>query len=291
MSKILLNRKNFHFATFYKFTPLRKLREFRSELMDKGNSLGLIGLILLAEEGLNSTIAGARDNIDTFLSYLKSKPGFEDMEVKYSSSTLKRMPFRKLKVKLKKEIVTMGIAGVDPPASRGNYVEPEDWNALISDPDVLLVDARNVYEYRLGSFQGAVDPRTLTFRQFPGTVKALIENRQPKKVAMFCTGGIRCEKASSYVRNLGFDQVYHLHGGILKYLETVPESESTWNGRCFVFDGRITVNHDLEAEPQPLCSTCGQVMLPKEGSDEYECIQCIEYPSQKPVKIPESCGV
>ncbi len=282
MTKTIGNKRvQYAFATYYKFTPITNPEQLKAELQRLGDDLNLIGIILLAGEGINSTIAGSRENIDSFIAALRSRDGFHDLEVKYSSANLNRKPFRKLKIRIKKEIVTMGVEGIDAAANSGTYVEAEQWDELISDPEVLVIDTRNAYEYRLGSFDRAVDPRTLNFRQFPEAAKNMIEETKPKKVAMFCTGGIRCEKATAYVKNLGIENVYHLHGGILKYLETIPKEKSSWNGRCFVFDGRITVNHNLTAEPEPLCPRCGQVMIQNPQDKNYECVHCEEFPMDR----------
>jgi UPF0176 protein len=274
-----MNKIEYQFATFYRFAHIDDPEALRADLQNFGEELGIIGIVLLAPEGLNSTIAGDGPSIEQFLGRIRAIPGFAGTEAKYSSASLARKPFRRLRVRVKREIVTMGIDGIDPATQAGTYVEPHRWNDLISDPEVLLIDTRNVYEYRIGTFEGAEDPRTLNFRQFPDTVKKMIAERRPKKIALFCTGGIRCEKATSFVRRLGIDEVYHLKGGILKYLETVPEEDSRWKGKCFVFDGRITVDHDLEAVPEPLCPDCGQVMTPETVSGEYRCIQCLEFPT------------
>ncbi|MGI9257087.1 MAG: rhodanese-related sulfurtransferase [Salinispira sp.] len=267
---------NYFFASFYHFTELENLPRLRDEFLSYRGDI--LGLIILADEGINGTIAGSREIVTSFVSRLCGKLGLDEEHVKHSQAVMKRKPFRRLKIKIKDEIVTSGIPNLDVEKFKGTYVEPDNWNEFINDPDVLLVDVRNVYEHRIGTFAGARDPKTLNFRQFPQAIERIISEEQPEKIAMFCTGGIRCEKASAYLRQRGFDNVYHLHGGVIRYLEQISAKNSLWNGKCFVFDGRITVNHNLEAEPEPLCRVCGQVMLKVPESGEYECYQCIEYP-------------
>jgi UPF0176 protein len=241
-------------AALYKFVTLSDYHALREPLLDTCLKAGTRGTLLLAPEGINGTIAGSRAAIDTVLAYLRSDPRLADLEHKESRD--ERMPFHRMKVKLKKEIVTMGVAGVDPNARVGTYVRPRDWNALVSDPEVLLIDTRNDYECDIGTFRGAVDPRTVNFREFPDYVRANLDPAIHKKVAMFCTGGIRCEKASAFMLNEGFAEVYHLQGGILKYLEEVPPEESIWEGECFVFDNRVAVNHRLEKGRYDQCHGC-----------------------------------
>ncbi|MBK6738574.1 MAG: rhodanese-related sulfurtransferase [Haliea sp.] len=241
-------------AALYKFVGLPDYHALREPLLDACLTAGTRGTLLLAPEGINGTIAGSREAIDAVLGYLRSDPRLADLEHKESRD--ERMPFHRMKVKLKKEIVTMGVAGVDPNARVGTYVRPQDWNALVSDPEVLLIDTRNDYECDIGSFKGAVDPRTVNFREFPDYVRANLDPAIHKKVAMFCTGGIRCEKASAFMLGEGFEEVYHLQGGILKYLEEVPPDESIWEGECFVFDNRVAVNHRLEKGRYDQCHGC-----------------------------------
>lgn len=220
------------------------------------------GTLLLAKEGINGTIAGLPDDIHAVLDYLRLDPRLKDLE--HKASYADKHPFYRMKVKLKKEIVTMGVEGVDPNQVVGTYVRPEDWNALISDPDVILLDTRNDYEVHIGTFKGAVDPKTSTFREFPRFVEQTLDKTKHKKVAMFCTGGIRCEKASSYMKQQGFEEVYHLQGGILKYLETVPQAQSLWEGECFVFDQRVAVKHGLEVGDYDQCYACRMPLSPEE---------------------------
>jgi len=224
-------------ATFYHFANLADYKSMRSVIIDFCNSHDLKGMILLAEEGINSTIAGSRAGVDALLSYLRSDPRLQALEHKESDCDV--MPYQKLRVRLKKELVKFGVSGIDPSREVGIYVEPKDWNALIADPDVLVIDTRNVYEVDFGTFQGAIDPNLDFFYEFPKYVEENLKSNKQQKIAMFCTGGIRCEKASAYMLAQGFDEVYHLKGGILKYLAEVPTEESLWQGECFVFDDRI----------------------------------------------------
>ena len=230
--------------------------------------MGVKGTLLLAREGLNGTIAGTRQGIDMILSWLKKQPGLENLEYKESLSD--EPPFRRSKVKLKKEIVTMGVDGIDPRYSVGTYVDPQDWNSLLDDPDVVLVDTRNDYEVSVGTFEGAINPNTLSFREFPDYVQKNLDVKKHKKVAMFCTGGIRCEKSTAYLKQQGFSEVFHLKGGILKYLEHVPKQESKWQGECFVFDDRVTVDHDLNPGSFDQCHACRIPISEKDKlSDHY----------------------
>ncbi|AXS41966.1 rhodanese-related sulfurtransferase [Breoghania sp. L-A4] len=229
-------------AALYKFVSLPDFREMRDPLHGVCVENGVFGTLLLAAEGINGTIAGPEAAVRAVLDFLRADPRMADLE--HKESTASSMPFRRMKVRLKKEIVTLGVP-VDPNRSVGTYVAAEDWNALISDPDVVVIDTRNDYEVELGTFEGAIDPKTPSFRDFPAFVEASTALANKPKVAMFCTGGIRCEKASSYLVERGFGEVYHLRGGILKYLETVPEDESLWRGECFVFDERAALGHGL----------------------------------------------
>ena len=241
-------------AALYKFVSLEDYKALREPLLDICLRAGTRGTLLLAREGINGTIAGTREAIDTVLDYLHSDRRMEGLEHKESFDD--HMPFYRMKVKLKKEIVTMGVEAIDPNEVVGTYVEPRDWNALVNDPEVVLIDTRNDYEYGIGSFRGALDPKTTTFREFPAYVRQNLDPARHKKVAMFCTGGIRCEKASAFMLKEGFEEVYHLQGGILKYLEEVPENESIWEGECFVFDNRVAVNHKLEKGHYDQCYGC-----------------------------------
>lgn len=241
-------------AALYKFVTLNDFEVLREPLLDTLKAHNLKGTLLLAQEGINGTVAGSRVGIDALLEWLKADPRFAGIE--HKESYCDEPPFYRTKVKLKKEIVTLGIPAADPNRQVGHYVEPRDWNALIADPEVLVIDTRNDYEVAIGSFEGAINPGTRSFREFPGHVQAHYDPTRHKKVAMFCTGGIRCEKASSYMLGEGFDEVYHLKGGILSYLEQVPEERSLWRGDCFVFDNRVTVRHDLSEGDFDQCHAC-----------------------------------
>jgi UPF0176 protein len=244
-------------AALYKFVSLPHYTDLQAPIHAACVQNHIKGTILLAAEGINGTIAGLPENIHKVLDFLRSYPQFNGAfsNLEHKESFADEHPFYRMKVKLKKEIVTLGVA-VNPRDTVGTYVKPEDWNALISDPDVILLDTRNDYEVHIGTFKGAVNPETTTFREFPKYVKNNLDKTKHKKVAMFCTGGIRCEKASSYMLEQGFDEVYHLQGGILKYLETVPEAESLWQGECFVFDQRVAVKHGLEVGEFDQCYAC-----------------------------------
>ncbi len=241
-------------CALYKFTRLENFAELREPLLAVMEKNGVRGTLLLAAEGINGTIAASREGIDQLLDWLQSQAGLGAMD--YKESYHHRLPFNRTKVKLKKEIVTMGVESIDPNRSVGTYVNPQDWNDLISDPDVVLVDTRNDYEYEIGTFENAINPDTESFREFPAYVKQNLDPAKHKKVAMFCTGGIRCEKSTAYLKEQGFDEVYHLKGGILKYLEEVPESKSLWRGECFVFDDRVAVNHRLQKGQYDQCFAC-----------------------------------
>jgi UPF0176 protein len=254
-------------AALYKFVSLPDYHEMREPLLDVCLQAGVKGTLLLAAEGVNGTIAGSRQGVDTVLSYMRADSRLADLSHKESFD--KSQPFYRTKVKLKKEIVTMGIGGIDPNDVVGSYVKPADWNALISDPEVLLIDTRNDYEVEIGSFRGAVDPKTTSFREFPEYVREHYDPQKYKKVAMFCTGGIRCEKASAFMKHEGFDEVYHLEGGILKYLEEVPEPESLWQGECFVFDNRVSVTHGLASGEHDLCHGCRRPINSIDKQSEY----------------------
>ncbi len=254
-------------AALYKFVALPDYQSMRDPLLDTCLSLEIKGTLLLAEEGINGTVAGSRAAIDELLSYLKADPRLARLEHKESFD--EAMPFYRMKVKLKKEIVTMGVEGVDPNHVVGTYVEPKDWNALISDPDVVVVDTRNDYEFEIGSFSGAENPETQTFRQFPAYVAEKMDPAKHKKVAMFCTGGIRCEKSTAYMKEQGFEEVYHLQGGILKYLEEVPEEQSLWQGECFVFDNRVSVTHGLAVGQYDQCHGCRYPITEEDKLSEH----------------------
>ena len=241
-------------AALYKFTPFDAPEDLKGPLAAVGCNAGVKGTLLLAPEGLNGTIAGTREGIDRVLDHIRPLPGCADIECK--ESTAEDMPFQKLKVRLKREIVTMKQPQVDPTAAVGAYVDPEDWNALISAPDVAVIDTRNDYEVAIGTFDGAVDPETKSFGEFPEWWEANKDRFEGKRIAMFCTGGIRCEKSTNYLLGQGVEDVFHLKGGILKYLEEVPEDESMWSGQCFVFDKRVSVGHGLIEGDLDLCYGC-----------------------------------
>jgi UPF0176 protein len=250
-------------AAFYRFTNLKNCVSLRAPLEKLCLENGIRGTLLLASEGINGTIAGAPAGIAKVLASLRALPDCAALDVKLSSAA--KMPFHRLKVRVKREIVTMGQPGIDPRASAGTYVDPQDWNALIADPDTIVIDTRNDYEVAVGTFARAIDPKTASFRDFPEWFRQererLLEisptnGGKVPKVAMFCTGGIRCEKSTAFLKQEGVDEVYHLKGGILKYLETVPEDQSLWQGECFVFDQRVTIGHGLSAGSHILCHAC-----------------------------------
>ncbi|MDF1641316.1 rhodanese-related sulfurtransferase [Thalassolituus oleivorans] len=266
-------------CAMYKFVTLNDFELLQKPLLDEMLRLDVKGTLLLANEGINGTVAGSREGIDALLDYLRRDERLADVGTKESFDD--EMPFYRTKVKLKKEIVTMGVEGIDPKRVVGTYVKPKDWNALISDPDVILVDTRNDYEVGIGTFKGALDPNTKTFREFPQYVKENLDPQKHKKVAMFCTGGIRCEKSTAYLKEQGFDEVYHLEGGILKYLEEVPKDETLWEGECFVFDNRVTVDHDLQKGHFDQCHACRRPITEDDKQSEHyvqgvSCHHCID---------------
>ena len=268
----------FTVAALYHFTRFDDPAALKTPLSELCEASGVRGTLLLAREGINGTIAGSRAGVDAVLAHIRALPGCADMEWKQSAA--REMPFRKLKVRLKREIVTMGQPDVDPRARVGHYVEPADWNDLIRDPEVAVIDTRNDYEVAIGSFEGAVDPNTQSFGQFPAWWEANKARFHNKKIAMFCTGGIRCEKSTNWLLAQGVEEVYHLKGGILKYLEEVPADDSTWQGECFVFDGRVSVGHGLVEGPHELCHACRRPILPEDRvRPEYEqgvsCHHCV----------------
>jgi UPF0176 protein len=254
----------FTVIALYKFVALSDCEALCSDWLLVGQQHGVKGTLMLAPEGINGTVAGTAEAIAALLAHIRRDGRFADVDVKYSEAA--HLPFQRLKVKVKREIVTLGDTSVDPTQQVGRYVAPQDWNALIQDPEVLVVDTRNHYEVAIGSFVGAHNPQTHRFRDFPAYVAAHLDPQRHKKVAMFCTGGIRCEKASSLLRSQGFEQVYHLQGGILNYLAQVPAAESLWQGECFVFDERVAVGQDLAAGSYGLCEGCGHP-IPTTGKD------------------------
>jgi UPF0176 protein len=265
-------------CALYKFAVLNDYKSLRQPLLNLMLAQEVHGTLLLAAEGINGTIAGSRAGVDAIQAWIGKDKRFDGID--YKESYVDIQPFKRTKVKLKKEIVTMGVEGIDPKRIVGTYVEPKEWNELISRPDVLLVDTRNQYEVEIGTFKNAVNPATNTFREFPDYVRQNLNPAKHKKVAMFCTGGIRCEKSTAYLKEQGFDEVYHLKGGILKYLEEVPQEQSLWQGECFVFDDRVTVNHQLERGGFDQCHACRRPITEEDKlRPEYEqgisCHQCL----------------
>lgn len=242
-------------SAFYKFVAIEFPDALKETLAARGCALGLKGTILIASEGINATISGTADAMTEFMAALRSDDRFRDIISKESLNA--EHPFRRFKVKVKPEIVTFGHPNLDPAKNAGTYVRPEDWNALIQEPGVVVVDTRNFYEFGIGTFEGAIDPKTETFRDFPAFVSGSLDPARDRKVAMFCTGGIRCEKATAYMRSQGFENVYHLEGGILKYLEVVPKEQSLWRGECFIFDERIALEHGVTPGDYAQCPRCG----------------------------------
>ena len=274
-------------CAMYKFVALPHFESLRTPLLNAMTKNQIFGTLLLAAEGINGTVSGTREGIDNLLEWINQQPGLENIDSKESYDD--KIPFYRTKVKLKKEIVTMGVEGIDPKQSAGTYVQPEDWNALISDPNVVLVDTRNDYEVQVGTFKNAIDPKTISFREFPEWSKNNLDAKENKKVAMFCTGGIRCEKSTAFLKEQGFDEVYHLQGGILKYLEKVPENESLWQGECFVFDNRVTVDHNLNSGSYDQCHACRMPITEHEKTlDSYiegvSCLHCHKKVSEQQLK-------
>ena len=273
----MTNKNEILVAALYKFVEIDDLLSLQSNLYEICEKNNIMGTILIANEGINGTISGKTNEINQTISLLKSDKRFTNIEIKYSSSD--KQPFHRMKVRLKKEIVTIGLPEINPNNKVGTYVKPDDWNDLISDPNVVVIDARNKYETKIGSFQNALDPETSSFREFPDWVKKFKSSKENanKKIAMFCTGGIRCEKASSLMKEEGFEDVYHLQGGILKYLETIDRENSLWNGECFVFDQRVCLTDELEVGSYKMCFACRMPITEEEmQSEKYiEGISCI----------------
>ena len=251
-------------AALYRFVRLEDYTELQQPLLRVMLQEQVRGTLLLAVEGINGTVSGSAQGIEKLLEFLRRDRRLRDFDCKLSYTD--EMPFYRSRVKLKREIVTLGVDGIDP-ANGGTYVEPADWNALISDPEVLVVDTRNDYESAIGSFANAVHPNTRSFREFPAFVDQQLDPAKHRKVAMFCTGGIRCEKSTAYLKQRGFDEVYHLKGGILKYLEDIPPQESLWRGECFVFDNRVSVNHALEKGSYDQCHACRRPVTADDMAD------------------------
>jgi UPF0176 protein len=268
---------SFLVAALYHFARLNRFADLRDSLQAVCDENGVKGTLLLAQEGVNGTIAGTDAGIRSVLAFLRAQPEFAALEHKESRAAA--MPFLRMKVRLKKEIVTMGVEDIDPLTIVGTYVEPKDWNALISDPETLVIDTRNDYETAIGVFRGALDPQTKTFREFPEWVKNNPGLHNKPKIAMYCTGGIRCEKATAFMKSQGFEDVYHLKGGILKYLEETPPEESLWEGACFVFDDRVSVTHGLGEGEHTLCHACRLPLTPEDRASPLHeegvtCIHC-----------------
>lgn len=258
-------------AALYHFTSFDDPEGMRGPLLELCDDLDIRGTLLLAREGINGTVSGMVDAMERLIGYLRRLPGCADMDVKYS--TAREHPFERMKVKLKKEIVTMGVGGIDPVRDAGIYVEPKDWNALLNRPDMILIDTRNDYEVEIGTFADAINPEIRSFREFPAWFSAMkdqweAEGKAPPPVAMFCTGGIRCEKSTAFARSIGCEEVYHLKGGILRYLEEIPAEQSLWRGNCFLFDDRVSVTHGLALTDDCLCARCGR---PYASGDGHEC--------------------
>ncbi|RCL02283.1 MAG: putative sulfurtransferase [Candidatus Tokpelaia sp. JSC189] len=283
--KLSVMKQNYTIAALYCFSPLPCFAELRAPLQALCQENGVKGTLLLAAEGINGTIAGLEHDLEKVVSFIITRSELASADLKYSTAC--EMPFHRMKVRLRKEIVTMGVDGVDPLKKVGTYVLPQDWNALIQDKDTILIDTRNDYEYAIGTFAGAVNPGIKTFRKFPQWIRDHdAELRKSKKIAMFCTGGIRCEKSTAYVCGLGFDQVYHLKGGILKYLEKISQENSLWQGQCFIFDERVSVGHDLVKGDLTLCRACRKPLAPinRQASHYLEgisCESCYEERSEK----------
>ena len=266
-------------AALYHFTRFEDPAALRAPLLSVCESAGVRGTLLLAPEGINGTIAGTREGIDLVLAHIRAMPGCAGLVWKESSAAA--MPFGRMKLRLKREIVTMGVPGTDPTAHVGRYVAPADWNALISDPDVAVIDTRNDYEVAIGTFRGAVDPGTRSFRDFPAWWRDNAHRFAGKRIAMFCTGGIRCEKSTNFLLGEGVAEVFHLQGGILKYLEEVPEQDSLWDGACFVFDQRVSLTHGLAPGGHLLCHACRRPLAPEDTArPDYEegvcCHRCVD---------------
>ncbi len=261
-------------AALYKFTRFDDPAAFKTPLAKLACAQGVKGSLLIAREGINGTIAGPRAGIDAVLAHIRDLPGCADLE--WKESTAQTMPFGKLKVRLKREIVTMHQPDVDPTAAVGHYIEPKDWNDLISADDVVVIDTRNDYEVEIGTFQNAIDPKTASFGEFPAWWEDNKDRFHNKRVAMFCTGGIRCEKSTNYLLSQGVQDVFHLKGGILKYLEEISEEDSLWQGECFVFDRRVSVGHGLKPGPYNLCHACRRPLSEADKArPEYEAgVQC-----------------
>ncbi len=254
-------------SALYHFAKLDDFAQLQAPLLQVMKHNAVKGTLLLASEGINGTIAGSRTGIDAVLNFIRQDQRFSNIVTKESYHDT--IPFYRSKVKLKKEIVTMGVNGIDPAHIVGTYVKPQDWNSLITNPDVVIVDTRNDYEVSIGSFKNALNPNTTSFREFPQYAQEHLQNAKDKKIAMFCTGGIRCEKSTAYLKQMGFAEVYHLQGGILKYLEEIPEEKSLWQGECFVFDSRVAVKHGLEKGQYDQCFACRMPITESQKQDPH----------------------
>ncbi|MBT6459804.1 MAG: rhodanese-related sulfurtransferase [Planctomycetaceae bacterium] len=271
-------------VAFYKFVRLNDLTSLQYEIESWCRSNDVFGIVLLASEGINSTIAGPREGVLRVLEMIRQDARFSDM--RWKESFAEEQPFHKLRVRLKKEIVTMGVSDIDPNELVGTYVKPADWNALISDPDVIVIDARNRYETEIGTFKGALEPGLDSFRELPSWLEKNIDVDGEPRVAMFCTGGIRCEKSTAFLKQAGVKEVYHLEGGILKYLEEVPQDESLWEGECFVFDQRVAVGHGLDLADYELCRACRFPLSASDKQSEFfqegvSCLRCYDQTSRE----------
>jgi len=289
----MIKNKNILVATLYKFIEIDDLLALQDQLYTICNKNNVMGTILIADEGLNGTISARPKDLEKALAGIQYDNRFSDVDIKYSSTD--KQPFHKMRVRLKKEIVTIGLPKISPNKIVGTYVKPEQWNDIISDPDVILIDTRNKFETKIGSFKNAIDPQTKSFRDFPEWVKKFKEDKTNanKKIAMFCTGGIRCEKASSLMKEEGFKKVFHLQGGILSYLEKVEKDKSLWEGECFVFDQRVCLTEDLEVGSYKMCFACRMPITDEELTDDrYEegisCLYCHDKTTQEKKKRFES---
>ena len=262
----IIDERRYTVAAFYQFASLNNILSLQTELKKLCQRNEIFGTVLLASEGINGTVAGKQSSINCLFKWLREQPSFNEIQVKYSNSD--SQAFNRLKVRIKKEIVTMGKTNINPNNVVGTYIKPENWNDFINDPETLIIDTRNDYEIAIGTFKNSTNPQTQSFREFPDWVKTeldtLPDNKRPKQIAMFCTGGIRCEKASSYLVQKGYENIFHLEGGILKYLETIPETDSTWLGDCFVFDQRVSVEHGLAPGKYKMCHACRLPLAPED---------------------------
>ena len=287
----IIDEKHYTVAAFYQFASLNNILSLQTELKKLCQRNKIFGTILLASEGINGTVAGKQSSINCLFKWLGEQPSFSEIQVKYSNSD--SQAFNRLKVRIKKEIVTMGKTDINPNNVVGTYIKPENWNDFINDPETLIIDTRNDYEIAIGTFKNSTNPQTQSFREFPDWVKTeldtLPDNKRPKQIAMFCTGGIRCEKASSYLVQKGYENIFHLEGGILKYLETISEKDSTWLGDCFVFDQRVSVEHGLVPGKYKMCHACRLPLAPEElKSKNYQpgisCPKCFGSHTQEQQK-------